>query len=266
MELGKVIARGRTAEVYNLSENQVLKLFYEWVSRESVELEFMNNNLAQSAGLPVPQIFGMSELYNRLGIIYEKVTGETMLHRLISKPWQVIELSQQLAELQSAIHQVPGEGLLYFREQWQKNILHSGKLTSEQKEKILAHVSQIPASHQLCHFDFHPDQVVYTSHGPVILDWMTASNGDPEADVARTQLMLTIGTPPDANWFLRLLSYFLGRFACHHYRKRYLELNPVIQSETIDAWMAPMASARLRENIEFEEPKLMRIIYKLLSD
>ncbi len=263
---GKVIARGRTAEVFTWAENQVLKLFYDWVSLRSVQKEFEITRQAYQAGVPVPQVFELIHHENRHGIVYERVGGPTMLQLLVTKPWQVRKLSRQLAELHFVIHQVPVEGIPSYRDQWLSDIERVPHLSPEVKSRLLAMVNQIPEVNQLCHFDFHPDQVIFTARGPLMLDWMTACRGDPAADIARTQILLTIGKPPDASWWMRLLADVLGSVANHYYQKRYLELNHSISQDKIQTWLAPVAAVRLLENIEQEASGLMKIIDKLLSD
>lgn len=99
MKLGNVIARGRIVELYSLPDNQVLKLFYEWVSAESVKKEYKLNQLVYQAGLPVPQVFNLVNLENRSGIVFENIHGTTMLTLLIRKPWQVAQHRQPDASL-----------------------------------------------------------------------------------------------------------------------------------------------------------------------
>jgi aminoglycoside phosphotransferase (APT) family kinase protein len=265
IKLGKVIARGRTAEVYAWAENQVLKLFYDWVSLESVNKEYEITQQAYQAGVPVPQVFELIHHENRHGTVYESVAGPTMLQLLVTRPWQVGKLSRQLAELHFAIHQVPLEGIPSYRERWLSDIERVPNLSPDVKARLLVIVNQIPEVNQLCHFDFHPDQVIFTARGPLILDWMTACSGDPAADVARTQILLTIGKPPDASWWMRILADVLGNLAYHYYQQRYLELNPSVSQEMIQTWLAPVAAVRLLEKIELEAPRLMKVIDKLLS-
>ena len=261
----KVIARGRTAEVFAWAEDQVLKLFFDWVSLRSVQKEYEITQQAYQAGVPVPQVFDLIHHENRHGIVFERVSGPTMLQLLVTKPWQVRKLSRQLAELHFAIHQIPLEGMPSYREHWLSDIERVPHLSPEVKARMLAIVNQIPEINQLCHFDFHPDQVIFTARGPLILDWMTACSGDPAADVARTQILLTIGKPPDATWWMRMLADVLGGVAHHYYQQRYLELNPSVSKEKIQTWLAPVAAVRLLEDIELEAPRLMKMIDKLLS-
>lgn len=260
MELGKVIARGRTAEVYNWSENRVLKLFYDWVSADFVKQEFEISQQISKAGVPVAQVFDMLEHDQRFGIVYEKISGVTMLQKLLTKPWEVRKHSYELAELHNTIHQIPLEGYPSFRERWFRNIERIPDLPERIKQSLIHRVNQLPDANRLCHFDFHPDQVIYTAKGPIILDWMTACTGHPAADVARTQILLTIGKPPDASWWMILLASILGRMANFYYMQRYLALNPQLNHQSIRDWLAPMAAVRLLESIEGERPALMKII------
>lgn len=259
---GELIARGRTAEIFTWSENQVLKLFYDWVAPESVYREFENTRQASQAGAAVPQVFEVNHQGNRHGIVYELVSGPTMLQGLISKPWKVKQLSRELADLHFSIHQIPFDGMTSYRDRWLSDIEQVPDLPVAVKEKLIADVLQIPEGNQLCHFDFHPDQVVYSQRGAVILDWMTATHGNPAADIARTQILLTIGKPPDSSWWLGILASILGNLANYYYQERYLELNPAITKEMIRTWLSPMAAVRLLEKIEHEAPRLIKIIRK----
>lgn len=183
-----------------------------------------------------------------------------MLKMLIDKPWQVVKHSRKLAELHSDMNKIPLTGFPSFRDRWFKNIERVPNLSENIKQKLIYQVNQLPKSNQLCHFDYHPDQVIYTPSGPVILDWMTACAGHPAADVARTQILLTIGKPPDAGGWMKILVSLLGKIANFYYLKRYLELNPQMKRSLIQAWLAPMAAVRLIEAIPGEEQDLMKII------
>jgi uncharacterized protein (TIGR02172 family) len=263
--LGKPIARGRTADVYAWSQNRVLKLYYDWLSAGSIEREYQISRQAFDAGVPVPQPFELIKIENRLGIVFERVNGPTMLQLLLKQPWKVAKFSRELAEIHSSIHRTPLIGVSSYKETWLNNIMRVSGIPDEVKNKLIEKVKQFPELNQLCHFDLHPDQVIYTDKGALILDWMTACSGDPAADVARTKILLTIGKPPDASWFMLSLIDILGSTAYHFYLKRYLELNPDFDRNRIDDWFAPVAAVRLLEGIEFEEGRLRKIVGKAVK-
>jgi aminoglycoside phosphotransferase (APT) family kinase protein len=49
----------------------------------------------------------------------------------------------------------------------------------------------------LVHLDLHPDNVILTRRGPVVIDWSNAGLGPHGADVATTWILLTIGEADD---------------------------------------------------------------------
>ncbi|HSV85224.1 MAG TPA: aminoglycoside phosphotransferase family protein, partial [Levilinea sp.] len=116
----------------------------------------------------------------------------------------------------------------------------------------------LPARETLCHGDFHPGNVLISPRGPVVIDWMTASQGSPWADVARTSLILTISiqsagkiVPP----IMRLLSGLLH----HIYLTHYQALVPGGQAE-FKRWQPIIAAARLAEQIHPEREALLSAV------
>lgn len=104
-----------------------------------------------------------------------------------------------------------------------------------------------------------------TVTGPVIIDWMTAHQGHPLADVAKTSVLLKIGQVPYAGRAMRaLINLWRGLFY-RTYIARYLELHPVATQDQIRTWMIPVAAARLNEHIAGEEKPLLRLIQSYLS-
>jgi hypothetical protein len=93
---------------------------------------------------------------------------------------------------------------------------------------------------------------------------MDASRGHPLADVARTSLLLSLGSPPPGTrgrWLIEL-----ARSSFHRaYLSRYMQLRSVSR-EQIDAWQAPIAAARLIEGIAQEEGRLVAIVEVALQN
>ena len=72
MKPGRLIGKGRTAEVYEWDEGWVLKLFYPHIPRGWVSYEAKVGSLVFDAGAPAPRVGGCVELGDRAGIIYEE--------------------------------------------------------------------------------------------------------------------------------------------------------------------------------------------------
>jgi hypothetical protein len=86
MSLGKLIGRGNTAEVFELSNKEVLKLFYEKIPFEYIEKEYETSRVINQLGIPSPNVRELTELDNKWGIIYEKIIGRSFTQVLSSQP------------------------------------------------------------------------------------------------------------------------------------------------------------------------------------
>ena len=64
------------------------------------------------------------------------------------------------------------------------------------KKCALKVLERLPDDKFLCHGDFHPDQIIMSPKGPIVIDWITAIKGSPASDVAQSSLVLRLGAPP----------------------------------------------------------------------
>ena len=98
--------------------------------------------------------------------------------------------------------------------------------------------------------------------GPVVIDWPNATRGVPEADVARTLLLLEAGEPASYTPMMRVLtktgrSLFIWLYVGSYKRARSLD------KAEVRKWALPVAAGRLSENIEHERARLLHRIKKL---
>jgi len=261
---GPLLARGRTAEVYTWQDNQVLKLFYAWVPQYVAQHEIEIGRAVATLALPTPKSIGALEIGGRQGILYERVEGPSMLRQLSAKPWLLFRLGRQLAELQTEVHKQKGTGLPLLRSSLQASMQQVENLPPSLKSGVLRLAKRLPDGDALCHLDFHPDQVLMTAKGPVIIDWVTAHQGHPLADVARTCVLLKVGQVPYAGWAMRaIVNLWRGLFH-RTYIARYLELHPPVTQDEVRTWMIPVAADRLNEHIAGEEEPLLHMIRSYL--
>jgi aminoglycoside phosphotransferase (APT) family kinase protein len=82
-------------------------------------------------------------------LVLERIEGPTMLTSL-RRPWRMPRAAATLAELHARLHEIPFEDA------------------------------------RLLHLDLHPDNVLLSSAGPVVVDWTNARAGEPAFDVALT--------------------------------------------------------------------------------
>jgi hypothetical protein len=223
-------------------------------------------HVLSTTSLPTPRLVDSVSLDGRRGIIFERVAGLSMLRWLTAKPWLVVSLARQFADLHSTIHAQSGTGFASLRSSLVAKLTQAESLLPQIKGDVLHLLSRLPDGTALCHFDFHPDQVMITPRGPMILDWMSAFQGDPLADVARTLVLATFGQAPHVNRLMRnLIDIARGSF-CRSYLSRYLELHPQATRGQVEAWMIPVAAARLTENIPGERQPILEFITRSLRE
>jgi uncharacterized protein (TIGR02172 family) len=259
-ELKKPIAFGRTAEIYPWQDGKILKLYYDWCPRNWVEYEARLAQAVVEGGIPSPKAGEIIEIHNRRGLVYERVEGASMLVEMNSHPWRILYYSRLLAELQVRIHQLRIPSLPAYREELKSAILKTTYLDEPLRKKALLSLESLPEGEVVCHGDFHPGNVLMTAKGPVVIDWMTATRGDPWADVARTSLLITIG-PRGARQMVSA-GLLLGLKLAHWiYLNRYRALSPDPEG-LFERWLPVMAAARLNEDIPPEREALLQIVRK----
>ena len=68
-------ARGRSAEVFRVDDDKVLKLFFEDYPREYAEKEYRNTKTASELGCTPLQVYEMVEQDGRAGFVMSYVDG-----------------------------------------------------------------------------------------------------------------------------------------------------------------------------------------------
>jgi len=252
-------AIGHTAEVYAWEDGTILKLFRDWFPLSAIEHEAHMGQVVHEAGLNVPAVIGnILEINGRYGLIYERINGTAMLEVLTKQPWKLNQFARLLAELQAKTHEIQGlAGLPSQHEKLRKNIETSEKLSPDIQEAVLNILEQLPPGKQLCHGDFHSDNVLITQNGPVIIDWIDASNGNPLGDIARSSILMSKGILPEDKSMRWLLNLFRNQFH-RAYLKRIFQLHTIDQDE-FNKWLIVIAAARLSEGIP-EEQELLAFV------
>ncbi|QWU14846.1 phosphotransferase [Paenibacillus sophorae] len=257
----RLIGQGRTADIFEYSQGKIIKLYKKDFPAEAINQELVVSGLACSLGIRTPEPFGHTQLDGRDGLIFQRISGVSLLSLFIKKPWTIPKYSKLLANLHAEIHTYEAAEL----NRRQKQVLceyiqQAPLLTEQEKEKIIRYTEKLPDGNKLCHGDFHPDNVMFDG-GYWIVDWMTGMSGNPAGDAARTVILLSVGSMPDGTPApIKLFVQFLRNKLKAAYIKEYLRVTGHDYS-TIDEWILPAAAARLVEWIpKDEKDELLSII------
>jgi len=268
----QIVGLGRTAEILAWNKNQVLKLFRDDWSRSAVKWEEKIARMISEAGLPVPAVYGIIEVDGRHGILYEHVDGQSMLDAFLTKPEELEHFAKLFAGLHVKMHSIRIRGLPFQRQQLEKKIRNARPLSERSRNAALETLHQLPDDNVLCHGDFHPDNILMSSQGPIVIDWNDATQGNSYADIARTLLLLNpprslieeiLRVQPKAEFDIEQVLSSIKLFT-DIYLRQYTQMCSV-SLENVKSWQLPVAAARLSEGIKEEESQLLSIV-KALSN
>jgi len=262
-----LVGQGRTAEIFEWGPGRVLRLYraeasLEWVQRELRAFQGVNE-----AGVPSPRVYptdsadGLLEVDGRLGFVMDRIDGPTMLRRLTERPWKLWAFARMSANLHALMHAQTSTMLPPQRERFHRVIDH---IAEQLNSTIIARLHQtldsLKDGDAICHGDFHPDNVILSDGGPIIVDWGPATAGAPAADVAWTvHLFKNGGTPPGMSRWQRIMLAVLRRLFLSAYLRAYFRISATSREEVAD-WEVVNAAIRLGDGIPEERDVLLQVL------
>jgi aminoglycoside phosphotransferase (APT) family kinase protein len=184
-EPGRLLARGRAADVYELDDRRVLRR-YRGAAPFATEREAKLIEHVRAYGFPTPAVYEVTAT----DLVLERVTGDTMADDMTRRPWTIARRIGELAALHDTLHAIPAPDWL------EHEPMGSGA--------------------SVVHLDLHPLNVLLASTGPTVIDWTNAGRGAGGADVALTWLLLRTGVPDDNN-VMRIAAAVAGRYIARRF-------------------------------------------------
>jgi Ser/Thr protein kinase RdoA (MazF antagonist) len=147
----RLLASGRTADVFDLEDGTVLRRVREgWpADREAATMAYLAER-----GYPVPEVKSVSGA----DIVMRRVDGPTMVQAFADGTLAIDEGQRMLADLHARLHALPPI------------------------------VGAAPGD-RILHLDLHPENVLLSVDGPILIDWSNATEGPPGYDIAVTAII-----------------------------------------------------------------------------
>lgn len=73
------------------------------------------------------------------------------------------------------------------------------------KDQAIASLDHIDKTLHLCHFDYHPENIIYHQDKPYIIDWNNAKLGNPVMDIASTYIIFLVYAKDYAQMYLEAM-------------------------------------------------------------
>lgn len=217
---GELIGSGRDCDVFADGPGRVLRRDR---AGRSTEAEAATMRHVAAHGYPVPMVFDAAGP----DIVMQRLDGPTMLARMSSRPWTMRSQAATLARLVERLAELP---------------------VPEHELPVVD-----PAGSRLVHLDLHPDNVVLTDDGPVVIDWSNAAIGPAGLDAANTWLTLAAGTPP-GSVLIRALAAVGRRYVVRRF------LASLDRPRAVSQLHAALALRELDPNLRPDEVETMRAV------
>lgn len=188
-KLGKLIGKGKTASIYQWGQHHALKLFDKAIPLQSVQSEFKNTQIVSKTGLPVPDVEEIIQYNDRHGIVMSLLDGPILWDLMNSQSGNSTDHIRIFAYLHVSVNAASARDLDALNDRMNDNISKLDCIPTATKTSVLDILKDLPDGETICHSDFHPLNIIMTSKGPYIIDWIRAAKGDPLADVANTLLL-----------------------------------------------------------------------------
>jgi aminoglycoside phosphotransferase (APT) family kinase protein len=242
------LAEGRTAEVFAYGDGRVLKLDRpDWCGLAPFEGALLGGLAA--AGLPVARAHGSVTVDGRSGVVLDRVEGPTLL-RVLEDSGPDEELRDRLAarfvSLQHEINAATVPGLPDLVPRLRTELESTVEDAALRAELVALLAALDDGRRGVCHFDFHPGNVLVAPDGRwVVIDWLTVAAGPPAADVARTLVLWSLAPRPAVRAFLRAV-------------RRESVSRRGFDDATLDAWVRVVAASRVGEGFGAVESAWLR--------
>ena len=187
----ELIGSGAQADVYK-DNGMAIKLFKKNVSKNDIEYEMNLQKMASEIGLPVPKIYDVVEIDGKYGFVMEYISGVSVGNIILNDISLLNKYLHKSIEIQINIHKNETDKFPPMKEKLHRKIAKVQMLSDDEKQKILEKLDQINFDKNLCHGDFQFLNLLETSDGIKIIDWVDSSSGNIEADVYRTYLLYKV--------------------------------------------------------------------------
>lgn len=168
----QLIGVGRNADVFALDERRVVRRYRDG---GDVTAEAAVMTYLANRGFPVPVVYAAAGS----DLVMERLDGSTMLQALVEGVLSVDAAGRVLAGLHRRLHQVPPPR---------------------------------GGDDSILHLDLHPDNVMLTARGPVVIDWRNQAEGPADLDVALTAVILAQVAADESHDSADLAADLLARF------------------------------------------------------
>lgn len=196
MQLGELIGEGNTADVFDIGNDKVAKLFHLGYSEGAMLRELKNSQMMNDLDIPIAKSYGAIVCEGRNGIIYDKIEGQSLL-KVLFETFDIEKGTRILANTHKRIISEHLPAAIDCKVILEDNITKAEDLNIERRSKLLGILADLPDGNNLCHGDFHFGNLLMGKQGTYIIDFMNICKGVQNYDIARTLYLIEMTPVPE---------------------------------------------------------------------
>ena len=193
----------------------------------------------------------------------KKINGITLIEAFKNHPRSISKYARDMAALHLDIGKAHCNDLPCNKERLLSGITRQSVLSKEISDMAAKELKNLNPGTTVCHYDFHPDNIMTDGSQYWIIDWSNSSSGLFVADVMRTYMILSHAADPNGR-LSSIISKTAGHIVGKTYIKHLLKLSGIDMDDML-SWEIPTIAARFSEDVpKGEKASLLRRLNKIL--
>jgi uncharacterized protein (TIGR02172 family) len=183
------IAEGFTSEIFEINDNLILKL-YKPSFENIAKIEFEKMQYIQTLNLNIPKVFEIKTIENSFGYTMQKVNGKNLAIILDNNIINFDDYIKDFAKFQFLIHNSKCNSILFddLIPNIIKRVGNNKNILDKNKRKLIKYLEN-NKNDDLCHNDFHFNNIIIDNNQFYIIDWNGSGYGNFLLDIAKTCIL-----------------------------------------------------------------------------
>ncbi len=207
----RIIAERTNKEIYVL-DGKAYKVFEKGYNKADILNEALNTARVEESGLHIPKLLEVTMIDEEWAIVSQYIEGKTMKELMDENPDKIDELMDRFVDIQIDMQSRKVPLLNKHRDKMNRKISQTN-LASTLRYNLHDRIESMPRHNLLCHGDYNPSNVIIDGNDDAyIIDWSHATQGNAEADAARTFLLFLLDN--DREMAHKYLTVFCEKSGC----------------------------------------------------
>lgn len=219
----KIITERSNKRIY-VEGDKCYKVFAPGYNKADILNEALNQARVEETGLHIPALQEVRMMNDEWAIVSTYIEGNTLEELMEEDPDKEEEYLERFVDIQIDMQ---GKRCPLLNKHWDKmnRKISQTDLSATLRYDLHNRIEAMPRHNNLCHGDFNPSNVIIDEKDEAyIIDWSHATQGNAEADSARTFLLFLLDKRKDRA--KKYLDLYCEKTGCT--RKQILEWLPIL--------------------------------------